>query len=817
MPASPIANVTHATRVSPALVYMTRMRIPSSCNTLLKSRPCKCITIQSPDINSINLDMFLFFPIRQVFPNALSTRVPVGNHTVYMMAGLRKKKAPANPVLGENVLMKSQVTTSVTNRTAATVASAAGLTLLAAAATRGGTLPISTPKLNTPGLSPAIKGNFSAQSPLAIVNKASSGLDQLNSTVRTLSPLAVPTGQSPPPSHVTATTLIDHSSSNSTLRNRILHSHSLTMTTITPQDGSTSPQKSVASSVPPQNAKAMSTPPQNARAISTPPQNARAASMPPQNAKAGYAPSQTTTATSLHHGRSVSTPPQTIRTASAPLLLASRDASDTHSSVCSLSGRSSPNLSASQALTRIPSPTSSTSSLSLTSAQPSSLSLPSAQPSSLSLPSAQPSSVANSPSVQPQESSRPSTPALSISSSCDLESSYSLSAINLQSHSRDGYVVFKEGTSIRSSTPSRSESPVTVSTGEGKQQAGQVKEEDSGNTPSVQQLGGGGGAKMMLQNGETQTRCQVPENGHLQEPVPKRLKLDATVAWDSVDLGLQPVNSERTHFGILQSPLVQRTTTADEIRSESPGTLVETTIRHVSAIRTDSFTASGSLTGRNGLAVCSSGATNSPTSYSTVVSSTASTLIATANSRTNVTTNLSLQEPYLTATDKSSLTCSSGSWTRTTATVMDAASSAGHGAAAHAPSLMTSSSSIGSDTGNDSNRSMDVEGSSVSSETLSHPLSTEVGGTRCGCSWDNCNRYISWWSFCRIFAASGHPSIISVSQSANRITVGVLVTRCCTCMHECRMWMQYSTRNTQAQYASYSWTCTSMHHLVLCW
>jgi len=304
-------------------------------------------------------------------------------------------------------------------------------------------------------------------------------------------------------------------------------------------------------------------------------------------------------------------------------------------------------------------------------------------------------------------------------------------------------VVFKDGTSIRSSTPSRSESPVTVSTGERKQQAGQVEEEDSGDTPSVLQLGGDGGARgeVMLQNGETQ---KVPENGRLQEPVPKRLKLDATVALDNVDLGLQLVNSERTHFGILQSPLVQRTTTADEIRSESPGTPVETTIRHVSAIateRTDSCTATGSLTGRNGLAVCSSGATNSPTSYSTVVSSTASTLIATANGRTNITTNLSLQEPYLTATDK---TCSSGSWTRTTATVMDAASSAGHGAAAHAPSLMTSSSSSGSDTGTDSNRSMDVEESSVSSETLLHPLSTEVGGTRCGCSWDNCNRYIFW-------------------------------------------------------------------------
>ena len=711
----------------------------SNCNILLKSRPCKCIKIQSPDVNSIHLDMFLFFPIRQVFPNALSTRVPVGNHTVYMMAGLRKKKAPANPVLGENVLLKSQVATSLTNRTTTTVASAAGLALLAAAATRSGTHPISTPKLNTPGLSPAIKGNFSAQSPLAIVNKASSGLDQLNSTVRTLSPFAVPTGQSPPPNHVTATTLIDHSSSNSTLRNRILHSHSLTMTTITPQDGSTPPQKSVASSVPPQNARAISTPPQNARAISTTPQNARAASMPPQNAKAGYAPSQTTTATSLHHGRSVSTPPQTIRTASAPLLLASRDASDTQSSVCSLSGRSSPNLSASQALTRIPSPTSSTSSLSLTSAQPSSLSLLSAQPSSLSLLSAQPSSVANNPSVQPQESSRPSTPTLSISSSCDLESSYSLSAINLQSHSKDYNVVFKDSTSIRSSTPSRSESPVTVSTGERKQQAGQVEEEDSGDTPSDLQLGGGGGAKMMLQNGETQTRCQIPENGRLQEPVPKRLKLDATVVLDNVDFGLQPVNSERTHFGILQSPLVQRTTTADEIRSESPGTPVETTIRHVSAMateRTDSCTASSSLTGRNGLAGCSSGATDSPTSYSTVMSS--------ANSRTNVTTNLSMQEPYLTAADKSSLTCSSGSWSRTTATVMDAASPAGHGAAAHAPSLTTSSSSSGSDTGTDSNRSMDVEGSSVSSGTLSHPLSTEVGGTRCGCSWDNCNRYMSW-------------------------------------------------------------------------
>ena len=627
-----------------------------------------------------------------------------------MMAGLRKQKTPRNPVLGESALLKTQAATSVTNRTATTAASTAGLTLLTAAAARSGALPISISKLNAPGLSPSLKGNYSAHSPLAIANKALGGLDQLNSTLRTLSPVAANASHSTLPSNVTATTLRDHSSSNSTLRNRSLHPHSfanMTTTTVPPQNGS----------VPPQNARAGSTPPQNSRAVST----------------------------SLHYARSVSTPPQTIRPVTAPLLPTTKDSSDTQSSVYSLSGRSSPNQSTAQASTRVPSPTSST----------------------LSLPSSQPRSVADNPSVQPQGSSRPSTPALSISSSCDLESSHSLSGINLQNHPRDGNMAFKDGTCIRTPTPSRSESPVTVSAGEGRQQSGQVEDQDDGETPLAMQLGGGGArGEAVLRNGGIRSQRQVPENGSLQKPEPKKLKLDPTVTWDNVDMGLQPATSERT----LHSPLVQRTaSSADEVRDEgtqSPSTPVVTTTRHDCATateRTDGCTVSGSQTSRTDLRV----------------SSDASSLIATTNGWTNVTTNSTLQESCLAAAHNTPLTCSIGSWAGSAAPTMVTVPSVGRGTLAHTPSLMTSSSSCSSDTGTDNDRSMDIDESSVSSEPLPHPLSTEVGGTRCVCSWDVCNRY---HHYCGNRAAPGHPSVISVSQMASRITVGALVTRCCTSM-----------------------------------
>ena len=645
------------------------------------------------------------FSLRRVFPNSLFTRVTVNNHTVHMIAGLRKHKSSPQ----DNALLTQ---TGEPNNTIK-LASIPGSSTLVATVGRGITS-VSGPKLNAPSslqLS-SNKTNFGVHSPLAITNKAS-GVLRLNSTLgpisRTLAPAPV------------------------TLTNQIASlGHMTTTTTLTGRSDLNSNESRSSSPNPSSN--------------------------------------MTTTL------QLVSTP--TMSTSLLPTL------ANTSTTQGSVTGRSSPNPITAQTLTRASSPASST--FSLASLYPLSRS---------SSPIGQPQGTANS-------SSRASTPVSLFGESETSTPARSLTApaMNPLSTPTVGGVALASLSASRS----RSTSPASVVSSDGKQATQGLRREDAGQLTSgvpirlVDEHVGINCGMASQDGGRFVSEAHVRENEKLLEPEPKRNKLDTTLGDN--DTRVQVVNTERIHLGV-QSDLTQRMATVSKsgVAVESTSTPSLTTpVVTVAAIADEgmatTFTAkrtdntcvtASSQTSRTGLAlsdqcvvthpqtstnhtsqvaatgrlntltthptphnpttnanqtsfISSSGhlntTTNAPTPHHLSSSTTNTTATSTLHtphdsplpSTAKLNTTMTLPTPHdssLVMASKPLSVCTSGSQTdiMVTATVP-------HMAADRASQLMTSSNTC-SGTSTDSDRG-----------TVPRPLSGESESSQYVCSWDSCTR-----------------------------------------------------------------------------
>lgn len=105
---------------------------------------------------------------RKVFPNALSTRVSVGNQTVYMMAGLSSKRNLGSLSLRDAITVLAPVSS----------ASANTITQQTMKDSRGPLNTGSTPSTGQTGLS-GLRMDYSTQSPLSIASKAASDAEKI--------------------------------------------------------------------------------------------------------------------------------------------------------------------------------------------------------------------------------------------------------------------------------------------------------------------------------------------------------------------------------------------------------------------------------------------------------------------------------------------------------------------------------------------------------------------------------------------------------------------------------------------------------------
>ena len=568
----------------------------------------------------------------------------VNNHTVHMIAGLRKHKASPQ----DNALL----TQTGEPNNMIKLASIPGSSTLVATVGRGVTS-VSGPKLNAPGslqLS-SNKTNFGVHSPLAITNKASGAL-RLNSTPigRTLAPGAV------------------------TLTNQIAPlGHMTTTTTLTGRSDLNSNESRASSPNPSSNMAA-------------------------------------TSALQL-----VSTPMMST----TPLLPTLANTSSTQGSA---TGRSSPNPITAQTLTRPSSPASST----------------------FSLTSLHPLSRSTSPTGQPQgtaNSSRPSTPVSSFGESETSTRSLTGPAMNPQIVPTVGGVALASLSASRS----RSTSPASVVSSDGKQATQGLRREDAGQLTS--------GVPIRLIDGHVDINCgmvsrdgggfvseaHVRENEKLLEPEPKRNKLDTTLGDN--DTRVQIVNAERIHLGA-QSDLTQRmaksgvavesTSTPSLTSQVAAAERLNTTTTHptphnhtTNANPTFFASSSGHLNTTTNTPTPlhpSSSTTNTTATFSTLHIPHDSPLPSTA--KLNTTTTLpTFHDSSLVIASKPFSVCTSGSQTdvMVTATVP-------HMAADHTSQLVTSSNTC-SGTNTDCDRG-----------TVPRPLSGESEGSQYVCSWDSCTR-----------------------------------------------------------------------------
>ena len=396
---------------------------------------------------------------------------------------------------------------------------------------------------------------------------------------------------------------------------------------------------------------------------------------------------------------------------------------NTSSTQGSATGRSSPNPITPQTLTRPSSPASST----------------------FSLTSLHPLSRSSSPTGQPQgsiaaNSSRPSTPVSSFGESETSTRSLTVPAMNPQIVPTVGGVALASLSASRS----RSTSPASVVSSDGKQATQGLRREDAGQLTS--------GVPIRLIDGHVDINCgmvsrdgggfvseaHVRENEKLLEPEPKRNKLDTTLGDN--DTRVQVVNPERIHLGA-QSDLTQRMAKSGvAVESTSTPSLTSQVAAAERLNTTTHPTPHNPTTNANPTFFASSSGhlnmtTNTPTplhlsSFTTNTTATSSILHTPHDSplpstaKLNTATTLpAFHDSSLVIASKPFSVCTSGSQTdvMVTATVP-------HMAADRTSQLVTSSNTC-SGTSTDCNRG-----------TVPRPLSGESEGSQYVCSWDSCTR-----------------------------------------------------------------------------